>query len=224
MSRRPAPAIPARRPSTRATKIDPPPPLLPPRASADGTHRRLLEEALRRFGERGFHGVSVREIAEGVGVRASSLYAHLASKEQVLFELVLIGHEEHHDLLSTALLEAGPDPVTQIRAVMQAHVRMHATYPLLARVCNRELAALTPASLERVLITRTQSEGILADVIERGMRQGAFRVDDTWLAVAALGAMGIRVADWWRDDLDYDVDDVARMYAEFAVRLLHAAD
>src|SRR5947208_7175397 len=96
-------------------------PLLPARAIADGTHRRLLEEALLLFGQRGFHGVSVREIAEATGIRASSLYGHLESKEQLLFELVIVGHEEHHDLLRRALLEASADPIDQISRLVRAH-------------------------------------------------------------------------------------------------------
>jgi len=194
-------------------------PLLPPRASADGTHRRLLEAALVRFGERGFHGVSVREIATATGIRASSVYAHLESKEQLLFELMLLGHEEHHELLRQALLDAGANPVDQITQLVRAHVRMHATYPLLARVSNREMAALAPASRERVLAVRHQSEQLFQDVIERGVRLDVFDVGEPWLAVAAIGAMGIRVAEWW-DAMDFDVDEVARTYADFAVRLL----
>ena len=205
--------------SQAAAAPSPPPPLLPPRATAVGTHRRLLEEALVLFGERGFHGVSVREIANASGIRASSVYAHLESKEQLLFQLTLVGHEEHHELLRQALLEAGPDPVDQITRLVHAHVHMHASYPLLARVCNRELAALAPESREQVLAVRHQSEQLFLDVIERGMRMGSFDVPDPWLGLAAIGAMGIRVAEWWDDQL-YTVDHVARTYAEFAVRLL----
>jgi AcrR family transcriptional regulator len=198
------------------------PPLLPPRASADGTHRRLLEEALVRFGERGFHGVSVREIATAAGIRASSVYAHLESKEQLLFELMLIGHEEHHDRLNQALLDAGADPVDQITKLMTAHVEMHAVYPLLARVSNREMAALAPASRERVLAVRHQSERLFQDVVERGMRLDVFGVPDSFLALAAIAAMGLRVAEWWDNPAypEYEVADVAAVYADFAVRLL----
>jgi len=98
-------------------------------------------------------------------------------------------------------------------------VAFHATYPLLARVCNRELSALAPESREKVLAVRRQSEQLILDVIERGIRLGAFDVPDPWLAYAAIGSMGIRVAEWW-DQVDYPVDDVADAYAEFAVRLL----
>lgn len=194
--------------------------LLPPRATADGTHRRILEEALLLFGERGFHGVSVREIAEAAGIRASSVYAHLDSKDQLLFELALLGHEEHQELLRQALLEANPDPIDQISRVVHAHVSMHATYPLLARVANRELQALSPQPREKVMDVRNSSVRMIQDVIERGMRLGVFHTDDPWLAAAATGAMGIRVAEWWDPALGYSAQQVADAYATFAVRLL----
>jgi AcrR family transcriptional regulator len=194
--------------------------LLPPRATADGTHRRLLEEALLLFGARGFHGVSVREITEATGIRASSLYAHMDSKEQLLFELVIIGHEEHHELLRHALLEASSDPVDQLARLMRAHVFLHATYPLLARICNRELQALTSENRARVMDVRNASQQLFVDVVQRGMRLGVFHVDDLWLASAATLAMGLRVAEWWSDEMGYTVEQVADAYATFAVRLL----
>jgi AcrR family transcriptional regulator len=194
--------------------------LLPDRATSDGTHRRLLEEALVRFGARGYHGVSVREIAKGAGVQASSLYSHLESKEQLLFELMLLGHEEHHEVLRHVLLESGSDPATQIEHLANAHVVFHATYPLLGRICNRELAALGPANRARVVAVRRQSEQLFVDVIERGVRLGVFDVPDAWLATAAVAAMGLRVAEWWNDDVPYSVDEVAAAYRLFASRLL----
>jgi AcrR family transcriptional regulator len=194
--------------------------LLPPRATADGTHRRLLEEALVLFGQRGFHGVSVREIADAAGIRASSVYAHIDSKEQLLSQLVTIGHEEHHESLRRALLEASADPVDQITKVVRAHVRMHATYPLLARIANRELEALGERSRERVMDVRNRSVQLITDVIDRGMQMGVFHVEEEWLATAATAAMGMRVAEWWDDSLGYTVDQVADAYATFAVRML----
>lgn len=195
--------------------------LLPARATtADGTRRRLLEEALVLFGERGYHGVSVREIAAGAGIRASSLYAHVESKEQLLFELLYIGHEEHHELLRRALLEAGTDPREQIRGLVTAHVFMHATYPMLGRICNRELTALATPSHARVDAIREKTIQLFEDVIERGSRLEVFTVPDTWLVVAAIGAIGIRVAEWWRDDLGYRVEHVATTYAQYALRML----
>ena len=194
--------------------------LLPSRSEADGTHRRLLEVALLTFGERGFHGVSVRELAAAAGIQPSSMYAHLASKEALLMELVMLGHEEHRDRLRAARDSAGADPLEQIRALVGAHVGFHAEYPLLARVANRELHALKPSRLEKVLKVRGESEAMLQATVAAGVAAGVFSVPDDWLAVAVIGGSGIRVADWWDPELGYTIEEVQETYAEFAVRLL----
>jgi AcrR family transcriptional regulator len=195
-------------------------PLLPDRVTADGTRRRLLEVALVQFAELGYHGVSVRDIAAGVGIKASSVYAHLRSKQELLFELSLLGHLEHRDHLQRALLESGSDPRDQAEHLVAAHVRVHGTYPLLSRVCNRELAALEPDNRTQVEAVRNQSGQMMLDVIRRGSELGVFTIPDPWLATAAIGAIGMRVAEWWNDDLGYRIDDVAATYALFALRML----
>lgn len=198
--------------------------LLPPRAAADGTLRRMLLSALVRFAERGYHAVPVREIAAGAGVRASSMYEHRASKEELLFDLVLVGHEEHHAWLREALATAGDHPADQLAALVRAHVRMHATYPMLTRVCNRELASLGPESLERVLAVRRASEDLFRSVIVAGVARGVFDVPDAYLATAAIGGMGIRVAEWYRRDSPFTVEEVADAYALFALRLVGCSE
>jgi len=199
--------------------------LLPPRATYDGTYRRVLEAALELFADRGYHGVSMRDLAAAAGIRASSLYSHVPSKERLLYDLVLLGHEEHRALIRQALLEAGDDPADQLRAVMRGHVLMHAAYPTLATVCNNELHVLDGTALDAVLAIRRDAEDTIAAVIERGVRLGRFDCPDTWLAAAAIGAMGIRVAAWFPHHpaaARYGVDDVADRDAELALRIVGA--
>jgi AcrR family transcriptional regulator len=148
------------------------------------------------------------------------VYAHVSAKEDLLFELVMIGHEEHNELLRRALLASSPDPRAQMEALVRAHVEMHATYPLLARVCNKELHALSPEHAERVMAVRLDSERMFANVIERGSEAGVFTCRDPWLAVAAIAAMGVRVAEWFEPAGTRTVDHVAGQYVEFALKLL----
>jgi AcrR family transcriptional regulator len=202
--------------------------LLPPRAATDGTLRRLQEAALVQFAERGYHGVSMRELAAATGVQASSLYAHVPSKEQLLRDLVLVAHEEHRARLRAALIETGDDPCEQLAGCVRAHVAFHVTYPLLATVANNELHALSAASEREVRLVRGEAEQLLRDIIERGVRRGVFHVADTWLATAAIGGMGIRTAVWYREQqaaarLPYAVDDVCASYVTFALRIVGAS-
>ena len=197
--------------------------LLPPRATEDGTLRRILETALVLFAERGYHGVSMRELAAATGVTASSLYAHVASKEELLLRLLVLGHEEHRDAMRRAALDAaGGTPAAQLAAATRAHVRFHATYPLLALVANNELRSLGAETQPAVLAVRGDAEGLLRDIIDRGVRVGDLDCPDPWLAMAAIGAMGIRVASWYRPGSPYAVEDVCDRYAEFALKIAGA--
>jgi AcrR family transcriptional regulator len=182
----------------------------------------MLVAALTRFGERGYHAVPVRDIARGAGIRASSMYEYRGSKEELLGDLMMAGHEEHRHWLADALEAAGDDPRDQLGAIVRAHVLFHGTYPLLARVCNRELGSLGPKRLEQVLQVRNAAMNIITDVIEHGGREGYFFVPDDYLAGAAIGAMGIRVAEWYTPESGFAIEEVADSYALFALRLLGA--
>ncbi|MBV8194386.1 MAG: TetR family transcriptional regulator [Candidatus Dormibacteraeota bacterium] len=198
--------------------------LLPPRITAEGTLRRILISALKHFGQHGYHAASMRAIAKEAGMRASSMYEHRASKEDLLVELMVAGHEEIRDWLLEAKRSAGSPAADQVDAIVRADVRFHATYPLLARVCNRELGSLSPARLEQVMQVRNSLVHVISDAIDRGVRLGTFRIHDGYLAAAAIGAMGIRVAEWYTPATGYTVDEVAESYAAFALRLLGDGD
>lgn len=207
--------------------IDNPPPsvishgaLLPPRLQSNGTLRRLQEAALVRFGERGYHGVSIRELAEAAGVTVSSVYSHVSAKEDLLAELMVVGHLEHNEWMRRAVESAPSAPESKMHALVHAHVSVHATYPLLTRVCNKELHALSPENAARVMDIRHDSERLFLDVVEQGVAAGRFHCPDPWLAVAAIGGMGIRVAEWFDPRGPYSVDAVADTYADFTVKLL----
>lgn len=201
-------------------------PVLPARADSDGTLRRIYEQALVLFADRGYHGVSVREIAQACGIKASSIYAHIPSKERLLYDLILIAHEEHRERLRDALLGAGADPVDQLRTLTSAHVRYHAEYATLAMVGNNELHALSQDSADEIQAIRAADLQLFTDVIERGIKLGVFRCPDPFLATAMVGSAGIRVAAWfvsqqqYTGGREYTADEVAEAYAEFAVKIV----
>ncbi len=205
--------------------------------------RKLLEAAVVAFAERGYHGVSVRDLTSSVGIQAASFYAHFPSKEALLAELMLGGHQLHQAHVRDAILGAGPDPVEQLRLAIRANVEFQATWPVLTIVCNSELHALAEDHSDRVLALRHDSAVLIVAVIERGNVTGAFECRDMWLALSAIGAMGVRVAWWFRPPGVTSDDDsplstypreaatwmagdgntaetVADAYAEFALRIV----
>src|SRR5919108_5584000 len=64
----------------------------------------LTRAAARLFAERGFHGTSMGDLAEALGVQKGSLYSLTASKQQLLFETMRAGAQSFH-----AALDAVPE-------------------------------------------------------------------------------------------------------------------
>ena len=188
---------------------------------AEGTLRRLHETALLLFAERGFHAVSVRDLTGSLGMQPSSLYAHLPSKQHLLGDLIRIGHEEHRDPLRLACSR----PATTRRPDRGAHPR--------TRADPRDLSAAHPAVQPRARrrcstrTSRTRSSrsvptptGCSSTSSSAASGSAPSRRSTRCSPSAAIGAMGIRVAEWWRPDVGVSIEEVAETYATFAVRMV----
>jgi AcrR family transcriptional regulator len=197
-------------------KQRPAPALLPGLAEARPALRRLMEAAVMAFAERGYHGVSVRDLTRAIGIKGASFYSHFASKEDLLFRIVLLMHEHHGTRLRQALLAAGAEPEAQLRETMRAHVTLLGGHPYATIVASAELHALSPAHRERILQMRQETVALLAAIIERGNSLGVFRCAHPWLAVSALGAMGMRLGWWFRTPDRAGDRGSLRAYAEAA--------
>ena len=62
------------------------------------TKNLILTTALDLFSEKGFDGVSVRDIAKQVGVRESALYKHFKSKQEILDKIAEKMSTEVHEV------------------------------------------------------------------------------------------------------------------------------
>ena len=195
--------------------------LLPPNVAVEGTHRRVLEAALVAFGERGFHAVTVREIANRAKINVSSVYWHVPSKEEVLFELCLIGHESHAQAYTEAMAAAGPDPRERFIAFTDSHIRTHITYRMMARVSNRELHCLNAAHHRRIQVFRDR-RSILEDLIVEGVEAGVFDAEDTWLAATTVLGLGHRVCEWWTPQIGVPSEVVVQGLVDHALRVVGA--
>lgn len=54
------------------------------------TKEKILDESLSLFAIKGFKGTSVKDIANAVGIKDSSLYKHFTSKQEILDNIILL--------------------------------------------------------------------------------------------------------------------------------------
>lgn len=87
-----------------------------------GNKEKILRAAIDLFSQRGYSGVSVREIAAVVGIKAASIYNHYSGKEGILDEIVVLFRQLLHERVYPAFeRDEMQDVETFINRITQAN-------------------------------------------------------------------------------------------------------
>ncbi len=92
------------------------------------TKERIFDVALDLFSKKGYDSVSLREIAEEVGIKKSSIYSHYSSKEAILIDIFqyLSGLFEYDELLnSKELVLSSDNEILLENPFIQMHYNEH---------------------------------------------------------------------------------------------------
>ena len=163
----------------------------------------LTRTAARLFAERGYHGTSIGDLAEAMGVQKGSLYAHIASKQDLLYEATREGALAFH-----AALDAVPDDVPipdRIRLALRGHLRVVAEQLDVATVFTREWRYLEGERALEFLAERRRYEERIRALFREGRENGALRsdLDDGAAALLVLSAANWAYT-WLRPEADTD--------------------
>lgn len=164
---------------------------------SDITGPRVRAAACALFARHGYAAVSMRRIAEEVGVRAGALYLYTADKQSLLFDLMK-AHLD--DLLAAWAAErgAGP-PLARLERFVRFHIRYHLARPDEVFLAYMELRNLEPGNFAKIEALRRAYESELEAILVDGATEGAFRISDPRLATMALIAMLTGVTSWYRE-------------------------
>jgi len=163
----------------------------------------LTREAARLFAERGYHGTSIGDVAKAMGVQKGSLYAHMESKQDLLYEAMRDGAQAFHGALDEI-----PDDLKvteRLRLALRAHLRVVAEQLEIATVFVREWRYLEGARAEEFLAERRRYEERFRALFREGRELGELRTDlDEQAAVLLVLSAANWAYTWLPRDADTD--------------------
>jgi AcrR family transcriptional regulator len=133
----------------------------------------ILDVAVRLFGQQGYTGTSMRDIAKSVGVLPGSLYAHIDSKETLLVEIVDAGITSFLEAVETAIASSGPAD-ERLRAAIRAHVEVVAQNPERSLVVFHQWRFLSEPNLAAAVDKRRRYEQAFITIVGDGVKAGMF--------------------------------------------------
>ncbi len=182
----------------------------------------VLDAACVLFAERGYHGTSMKDIAEKLGVRAPSLYNHVTSKQDMLYAIMDKAMDRALEALGETL--AGVEDIPeQLRRATESLVLDFLRYPAEVTVCNNEVRGLEAGNRLAIVAKRDRYAARVRGIIEEGCRTGRFRTRTPQIAAFAVLEMGNSAKSWFRPSGRYTDSYVAREYGEFALRVVGCA-
>ncbi len=149
-------------PADRALAVDPP---VSRRTAKAARTDSLLNAASRLFAERGFHGVSIEQLAKAVGISGPALYRHFSSKGALLAEVL---RDISQRLLDGGMARVGDadSPQDALRSLVDFHTDFSLAEPERIRVQDRDFSSLSAEAAHDVRHLQREYIELWVDVLQ----------------------------------------------------------
>jgi TetR/AcrR family transcriptional regulator, cholesterol catabolism regulator len=186
--------------------------------TAVSTKSRIANRATQLFVRNGYDGTSMRDLARKLGLRPSSIYGHVKSKQELLFRVM---ERLMDEVLARAneALSMGGEPQELVRRLVISNVCQPGPYE--TALLQSELKNLQPR--HRAAITRKQRDyrNLWLRVLNDGHKRGVFNINDPKLAFLGIDGALIHIERWFNPAGRLTRLDVAEVFVDWILNSLN---
>ncbi|MCB9273840.1 MAG: TetR/AcrR family transcriptional regulator [Lewinellaceae bacterium] len=162
------------------------------------TKKQLIREAAARlFRDKGYSATSMRDLADAVHLKASSLYNHISSKEEILKDICF---ENAQRFLATMeeVERTQASATEKVKALLRLHIHTATEDITSVTAFNDEWRHLSEPYLSEFKALRKNYEGRFQAIIEAGIRSGEFQAVEPAIALYTLFSAVRWLYDWYK--------------------------
>jgi len=150
--------------------------------------QRILEQARHLFSLHGYHGASIRDIAQACGLSNAALYYHFGNKQNLFFEVL----KEYIAVVTRQLQEAGAGEGScreRLARIADAYAQIIVESQSAIQTLFRDLTQFDREEIRHLLPdARGRIQSTITTVLEEGIAAGEIRPMDTYhVGVLLLG-------------------------------------
>lgn len=196
-------------PSTRV------PPVAPHPSNSD-KQAEIFAAALRLFQQKGYHGASMQDLADAVGMQKASLYYYFRSKEDLL---VLVCERGTHAFTAelSEIVNSDLPPTEQLRRAIEGQLVALCNQLELFTVFLREQKFLSEHHKKRIRAEGKRHAQLLENILIKGMETGEFRQVDPPVAALALVGMCNWLYEWYSPDGPLTPRQIAALFSQMVL-------
>ncbi|HMN88952.1 MAG TPA: TetR/AcrR family transcriptional regulator [Saprospiraceae bacterium] len=191
--------------------------MLPNSIDTDKSKRQIIfEAAAQLFRDKGYSATSMRDLAQKVNLKASSLYNHIGSKEEILSSICFSNAKRFRDGMQQVEQMPG-SPMDKVRMLIRLHVEVATEDLTSVTAFNDEWRHLSEPLLTEFKTMRKDYENRFQRIIESGIQSGAFRALDSFTVLYTILSSIRWLHDWYRPNRQISPEE---LYEQMTTLLL----
>lgn len=157
-------------------------------AKRNDRRKAILAVARKLFSEKGYHGVSLGDIAEQAGLSVGLIYYVFPKKEDILLGLVQEGSILYRDVFEN--VQDIANPVERFDTVVRELYRTLDNSSRVMMILYKDLSSINKETRQQILSLERETNAKIVAIIEDGKRFGAFKetVSSQLVAFNVIGA------------------------------------
>ncbi|MEV4007978.1 TetR/AcrR family transcriptional regulator [Actinomadura sp. NPDC049753] len=182
-------------------------------AARAGRRAELLATAAEVFASQGYSATTVRKVADAAGILGGSLYYHFDSKESMADEILSTFLDDMWAAYDR-VLQAGLSARDTLEAIVVESFRSIDRHrPAVVLYQNESKHLATSERFHYLLDSQRRFEEMWLSLLDRGVKEGAFRADlDRTLIYRFIRDTVWVAANWYQHGGRLSADDIAKQY------------
>ncbi|MCW2748276.1 MAG: transcriptional regulator, TetR family, partial [Nocardioidaceae bacterium] len=179
----------------------------------------VLAGAIAAFVETGYHGATMRAIAERAGMSVPGVYHHYTSKHDLLVRIFDMTMDELDWRVDAARAE-GDQPLQRLALIVEALALFHTLRSDLAFIGSSEMRSLEQPDRDRIAARRSALQHAIDVEIDAALRNGTATTPMAREAGRAIATMCTSLPQWFRPGGATTPESMAVECARLAVRMV----
>ncbi|MBX7140675.1 MAG: TetR/AcrR family transcriptional regulator [Chitinophagales bacterium] len=179
-----------------------------PRQKGIQRRNQITSIATNKFREKGYRAVSMRELADHVGIEAASFYNHFDSKESILKEICFRMAFEFFKGIEWATRETS-SPDEMLARAIRSHIKVITANTDASAVFFHDWRYLSEPYLSEFREMRLKYEEIFRNILREGMLRKMFgKQDETFIVLTIFSTLNW-VYEWYDPDGKFAPEEIA---------------
>ena len=195
-----------------------------PRVSTEQRQEQIINEAIKIINQKGYSRLSIRELAQNVGISEPAIYRHFQSKEEIILgildRLVRFGENIQKELQKI------PDPKEKIKQLVRMHLEFLEKNPQMTSVIFSEDIFEPRDIIKRRITTIVQNRlQSLGQLIEKAQQAGeVVDVPTEDLSTVILGYIRMVVLEWRMANFSFSLGERGERVIQTLEKIIFAKD